>query len=449
MRIPFPKSLPGQIALLVAVALFVAQAINFALLLSERRQSRLNSVIVPAVTRLVDVSERLQSGRMPLVARLRVGGMSLEPANPVPPQASRRTEIEQLARNAFAEAGVTTGPILATVLPVRPDDPRLAEMPPRRKRQLLRLGGELVIASEQAGFGWLTARAPWPRMEQATILQLIAQTLILYGIVLVPVLFATRRMAQPLGELAAATRRYRPGARAEPLRERGPGDVRSVIAAFNALSLRIDALIDEKDRMLGAIGHDLRTPLAALRVRIESVDDEADRTRMADIIDEMNRTLEDILSLARLGRSSEAPAETDIGALVDAAVEDFRDLGAPVTLADPPRVTHRLKPGLMRRAVRNLIENAVKYGGGAEVSLRVEPRSIGIEVADRGPGIPADQLASVFDPFTRLETSRNRDTGGIGLGLAIARAIAEEAGGAIELRNRDGGGLLATIRLPR
>lgn len=449
MRFPFPRSLPGQIALLVAIALFAAQAINFALLLNERRQSRFNSVIVPAVTRLVDVTERMQAGRMPLVARLRFAGLAVEPNNPIPPNASRRADIERVARTAFTEANIPVGQILATVRSIRPDDPRLEELPPRRKRQLLRLGGEMVIATEQRGLGWVVVRAPWPRMERATILQLIAQTLILYGIVLIPVLFATRRMAKPLGELASAARAYRPGGTATPLVERGPGDIRAVISAYNALSLRVDGMLDEKDRMLGAIGHDLRTPLAALRVRIESVEDEADRARMADIIDEMNRTLDDILSLARLGRPSEPPTETDVGALVDAVVDDFRDLGAPVTLIDHPRVTYRLRPGLMRRAVRNLIENAVKYGGAAEVQLRPEPRVIGIEIADRGPGIPPAQLAAVFDPFTRLETSRNRETGGIGLGLAIARAIAREAGGDIVLANRDGGGLVATIRLPR
>ena len=163
----------------------------------------------------------------------------------------------------------------------------------------------------------------------------------------------------------------------------------------------------------------------------------------------MHRTLEDILSLARLGRPSEAAGEVDLAALVDAVVDDFRDLDHPVVLADPPRVIARLRPSLMRRAVRNLIENAVKYGGGAEVRLIDAADAIRIEIADRGPGIPADALVRVFDPFTRLEQSRNRETGGIGLGLALARAIARDAGGDITLANREGGGLVATIRLPR
>ena len=130
-------------------------------------------------------------------------------------------------------------------------------------------------------------------------------------------------------------------------------------------------------------------------------------------------------------------------------MDDFRDLGRDVTFEDAPRLTLRLRPGLMRRAVRNLIENAVKYGSHAAVRIVPTPGAVAIEVADAGPGIAEEQIARVFDPFTRLETSRNRDTGGIGLGLALALAIVRDAGGEITLANRAEGGLLATIRLPR
>lgn len=278
---------------------------------------------------------------------------------------------------------------------------------------------------------------------------LFAQTLIIYVLILVPVLWLARRIARPLRALAVAARTFTPGSAPEPLAVDGPSDVRDVVAAFNALTRRVTAMLDEKDRMLGAIGHDLRTPLAALRVRIESVEDEQDRARMADTIEEMSRTLDDILSLARLGRPSEAITEVDLAALVDAVVEDFRDLGADVSFEEADRLRMRLRPTLFRRAVRNLIENAIKYAGAVEVSLQQTPGRVLVCVADRGPGIPADRMEAVFDPFTRLEGSRNRDTGGIGLGLALARAIVRDAGGDITLANRDGGGLTATITLPR
>ncbi|AJP74390.1 sensor histidine kinase [Sphingomonas hengshuiensis] len=462
MRRFLPTSLAGQIALLVAIALFVAQAINFGMLLRERHGMRFAQFIVPTVTRLADASERMTSvdeaGRPPLRAA-RDGGRSfrsdprtrieIHEANPIAADARSRPDIEEDVRRGLKESGIDFGRVIASVQPIEPDAPQLRRMSPMRAERLRRLGAELQIAVEIPGKGWLATNSPWPRVEGSLMWQLLAQTLILYVCVLIPVLLAGRRIAAPLRALATAARGFRPGDGAPPLEERGPGDVRAVIGAYNALGLRVNAMIDEKDRMLGAIGHDLRTPLAALRVRIESVEDDDDRNRMADTIDEMNRTLDDILSLARLGRPSEPATDVDMAALIDAVVEDFRDIGNDVSFEESPRLKMRMRPSLMRRAVRNLIENAVKYAGAAEVRLLPGETTVAIEVADRGPGIPADKLTAVFDPFTRLETSRNRDTGGIGLGLALARAIVSDAGGQITLANRAGGGLLATITLPR
>ncbi|MES2444913.1 MAG: HAMP domain-containing sensor histidine kinase [Pseudomonadota bacterium] len=456
MRRYLPKSLTGQIALLVALALFVAQGINFALMLGARRDARFEQTIGPAVARLVDASERLTGPQDPpetprrgprdFDSRTRV---RIQPTNPAAGVPHRRPDIEEAIRRGMTDGGIAVRDVIAAVQPIDETTPMPRKMSAERMQRLRRLGAELRVAVQLPDGRWLSLDTGWSRNERVLIWQLIAQTLILYIVVLIPVLLATRRIARPLRTLAVAAGGFQPGDGAEPLEERGPGDVRAVIAAYNALSLRVTAMLDEKDRMLGAIGHDLRTPLAALRVRIESVEDDEDRTRMADTIDEMNRTLDDILSLARLGRPSEPPTEVDLSALIDAVVEDFRDLDLPVTFEETPRLTMKMRSGLMRRAVRNLIENAVKYGHGAEVRLVPSEKSVAIEVCDRGPGIPEDKLALVFDPFTRLETSRNRDTGGIGLGLALAQAIVRNAGGDILLANREGGGLVATIRLPR
>lgn len=443
-----PTSLPGQIALLVAIALFVAQAINFTLILRERRNARFAGATAAAIARLVDASERLNAGR-PLLALHRRSRVTLVPANPLHGSDQRLPQVERTVHDGLVEAGVTAHNVFATIRPIRDDDPRLHHMPPRQAKRFRELGAELAVAVEQPGRGWLSLSVGWPQSGRGVIAQLIAQTFILYGIVLLAVLWIGNRIARPLRTLAVAAHGFRPGEDAEPVAERGPADVRAVIAAYNTLGTRVSAMLHEKDRMLGAIGHDLRTPLAALRVRIESVDDEQDRARMADIVDEMARTLEDILSLARLGRPSEPPVDVDLGALVDAVIDDFRDLGHDITADDPARLRMRLRPALMRRAVRNLIENAIKYAGSAEVRVAPLPTGARIDVLDRGPGIPPDRIEGVFDAFIRVETSRNRDTGGIGLGLALARAIVEEAGGTIRLANRDCGGLVATIELPQ
>jgi signal transduction histidine kinase len=442
-------------ALLVALALFVAQAINFAMLLRERRAFRYGQVIVPAVTRLVDTSERLNNPAQPDRSRERRSGDAPQGGSRVQVTASnpftggeRRSDLEADFRQSLQDAGIKPLQVIVTIRRIAPNHP-LPGMPANRAERLRRAGGELRVAVELPDGRWLSLRSGWPRTERGLIWQLAAQTLILYIVVLIPLLLAGRRIARPLRTLALAARSFRPGDGVPPLEERGPSDVRAVIGAYNHLSRRVTAMLDEKDRMLGAIGHDLRTPLAALRVRIESVEDDDDRNRMADTIDEMNRTLEDILSLARLGRPSEPATDVDLSALIDAVVEDFRDLDHDVQFEEAPRLRMHLRSALMRRAVRNLIENAVKYAGGAEVRLLPGADRVRIEVADRGPGIPEDKLAAVFAPFTRLETSRNRETGGIGLGLALANAIVSDAGGAINLANRDGGGLLATITLPR
>lgn len=434
-------------AMLLALALFVAQAINFAIILEARRQARLQGVIGPAAVRIADAEDRIAAGRFRQPAEPR-GRLQLLDADPIAGSTTRLADIEAALRTELIEAGLKPGRIDTAVRPLTPEDRNSARLGRRQAARYARFGSELVIAVERTGGGWLVLRTPWQRNNRQLLGALLGQTAILYIIVLLPMLWAAQRMSKPLQALADAARRYRPGEAPPPLPEAGPHDVRDVITAFNQLRTRVGAMLDEKDRMLGAIGHDLRTPLAALRVRIESVEDEQDRSKMAETIDEMNRTLDDILSLARLGRPSEAAIETDIGALVAAVVDDFEALGAAVAFTEPARTTLRLRPALMRRAVRNLVENAVKYGGSAVVSIEAQPSEIAILIADHGPGIPPDRLDDVFEAFTRLETSRNRDTGGAGLGLALARAIVVEAGGTLTLTNRAQGGLLATIRLP-
>jgi signal transduction histidine kinase len=215
------------------------------------------------------------------------------------------------------------------------------------------------------------------------------------------------------------------------------------------MEARIAAMLAEKDVMLGAIGHDLKTPLAALRVRIESVEDDAQRARMAATIEDIARTLDDILELARVGRAANPPERAELSALAASVVEEFEDMGEPVTLAEGARISAEVHVTWLKRALRNLISNALRYGGTATVSVFAEPRAIVLRVEDEGPGIPEDRIGAMTEPFVRGEASRSRSTGGAGLGLTLARAIAEERGGQLVLGNRPQGGLSAEIRLPR
>lgn len=237
------------------------------------------------------------------------------------------------------------------------------------------------------------------------------------------------------------------------LQPEGPEDIQGLIVAHNAMEARIAAMLDEKDVMLGAIGHDLKTPLAALRVRIEAVEDDTERGRMAATIEDINRSLDDILSLARVGRPSDPVEPTELSALVADVIGEFEDMGDPVELGETQRIVLPVRATWMRRALRNLVSNAVRYGERARVSLTKEGRMAVLRIEDDGPGIPENEIARMMEPFTRLDASRNSGTGGTGLGLALARAIADQHGGTLALVNRHGpdgavAGLAAILRFP-
>jgi len=214
------------------------------------------------------------------------------------------------------------------------------------------------------------------------------------------------------------------------------------------MNARVVGLLAEKDVMLGAIGHDLRTPLASLRIRAESVKPAAERERMIATIGQMAAMLEDILVLARTGHSQEPRKSVDLAAFVDRLVEEYREGGQPVAMAPSPRIVASIQPNLLSRAVRNLIDNGVRYGVGATVSVTQVGVLARIAVSDGGPGLPPDAIEEIGKPFVVGEASRHRAAAGSGLGLAIARAVAESHGGALHLQNGSAGGLIATVEIP-
>ena len=304
------------------------------------------------------------------------------------------------------------------------------------------------------GQGWMVVRMPVPQPERGLLLTLVGQTLLLYALLFGAIAVMLGRITRPLKALTGRLEHFAATRDVDgQLEPQGPDDVRRLIGAHNAMEDRIVAMLDEKDVMLGAIGHDLKTPLAALRVRIESVEDETERAKMAGTIEDITRSLDDILSLARVGRPSDPLEATELSALIAQVAEEFEDMGEPVSFGAAERIVLQLRVTWLRRAVRNLVVNALRYGQRARISLAREEGQAVIRIEDDGPGIPADQLARMLEPFTRGEPSRNSLTGGAGLGLTLARAIAEQHGGALRLSNRLGAGgavigLTAVLSLP-
>jgi signal transduction histidine kinase len=256
-----------------------------------------------------------------------------------------------------------------------------------------------------------------------------------------------RRIASPLRRLTEAADTLGRGEAVSPLLERGPEDIRRTTVAFNRMQERIHRFVTDQTRMLAAIGHDLRTPLTTLRLRAELVEDPELQARMLDTIDEMQVMTDSALALARQEANTEPTRTIDLTALVESVCDDLSELGQPVRFKPSARITYRCRPDGLRRVIRNLIENAVRYAGSADVSLVAEASSVKILVEDDGPGIPIDSIEEVFAPFFRLEGSRSRETGGSGLGLSIARAIARQHGGDIVLSARKPG-LQAAVVLP-
>ena len=257
-----------------------------------------------------------------------------------------------------------------------------------------------------------------------------------------------RRMAKPMRGLAAAAGRFGRGEAVDDLPEAGPAETRETVRAFNLMRARLDRYVRDRTAMLAAVSHDLRTPITSLRLHAEFVEEAETKAKILAALDEMQRMTEDALAFIREDMQREETRTVDLHALVDSVAADLAELGHDIAVADSDRVLAACRPAALRRALRNLLENAAAYGGRAAVQIERDDGELRVLIEDEGPGIPEAELERVFEPFVRLEASRSRDTGGSGLGLAIARSIVRGHGGDIVLTNRAEGGLRATVALP-
>jgi signal transduction histidine kinase len=317
--------------------------------------------------------------------------------------------------------------------------------PPRFDERVL--FAPFQVAVRQTDGGWLVAR-PQPSLRLNSWQGQLLITLMLSILAITPLawLFA-RRLAAPISAFATAAERLGRDPRAPPLEVGGSSEVMAAAEAFNRMQERLRRYVEDRTAMVGAIAHDLRTPLTRLRFRIEAAPDEI-RAKLAADIDQMDAMISATLGFVRDATRAGPREKLELSSLIESVLDEAAETGADATALPSERLVVEGDPVALRRLAANLVENALKYGVRARGRVFTEDGHAVIEVDDDGPGIPSEEQERVFEPFYRGEPSRSRETGGAGLGLAVVRSIARAHGGDVMLRNRPGGGLTARVTLP-
>lgn len=329
--------------------------------------------------------------------------------------------------------------------------------PPNRPREVLMRGlpwdGAVTVSLEFPDTGWLVLHMPLPKPRPWHSPTFLLAFLLMTAAAALLSLWAVRRLVGPVTTLAAAAERLGRDVNAPPLPEDGPLELATAAHAFNTMATRIRRFVQDRTFLLTAIGHDLRTPITRLKLRAEFLEDDEQRAKFIADLDELDMMLSATLAFGRDAADAEPATPLDLGALLRTVLDETADArpesAENLHYAGPEHLTLAGRPVALKRAFANLVQNAVKYAGNATVTLT--PPAAGqarITVDDTGPGIPPDELERVFDPFYRLEQSRNRETGGTGLGLPIARNILRAHGGDVTLTNRPGGGARAVVVIP-
>ena len=305
---------------------------------------------------------------------------------------------------------------------------------------------ELTLLIRFAAGDWLNVRTMFYRPALQLTPQALLPVVLMAVAVALVARWTARRVVGPMRALALGANRLGRVLDAYPLPMTGSSEVRETTLAFNWMKARLTCFVNERTRMLAALSHDLRSPLTAIRLRIEILDETEDNVRLKALDEEMQAMVEETLEFARGVARAEPAAEIDLAALLADLVNDVGEERANLAPSSPPPIT--IRPHALNRALRNLIDNGVRYGDIAMVKLERAPGLAVITVTDKDEGLPKERLEAVFEPFVRLEESRRRDTGSLGLGLANARINIQAHGRTVVLRNVAAGALEAVVCLP-
>ncbi|MEJ0012062.1 MAG: ATP-binding protein [Bauldia sp.] len=465
MRRLLPDSLAAWALLILIAGLAIAEVATLTTILQNR-------AVNTRMTGFFHLSERVSSmsraiaaeptdGRAALVAALSSDTLSVGIGRtPVARDSAggneELAELEDIMQERLADSGVTDVRVERN-FPDAGDDAASPEVNGDAgpvERFLTEFGEDYTlddsyIVSVQLKDGtWVNFGIPVAPSPNWWSLNTVALTALVIALVLAASIWALRGLTAPYAVLAAASERLGRDLNASALPEKGPREVRAAAHAFNIMQERLQRSFADREQLVAAISHDLRTPTTRLRLRADFIDDPEQRARMLADLDEIETMTRSVLTFASNNAQPEPRAVIDLVSMLRSLCDDMP--GATLALAadTPARVAYQAEPVALRRAVTNIIDNAVKYGHAARVSLAVAKHAVHIVVDDDGPGIATADTETVFRPFRRLESSRNRETGGTGLGLTIARTVARAHGGEVTLTNRAEGGLRAEIVLP-
>ena len=433
-----------ELSAAILIALLASNAVTLAIVEYQR------SVEIRS-ERLTAIEDRLSAlagllGRLPVseqdallkVASVRRERISIGSIPRVAKDALRDAEAEARVRATLGE--LASGDIRIA----KRGSPEFNIFASRQRTGLERLSVAIWLGDGK----WLNAEFVWP--PGSSLLPGVTLSAGVAALALLAVaIWIAYRFSGPLQRLSEASAEMALGKAVAPVPETGPFALRNAAHSFNIMSRRLMATLENQRVLLASIAHDLRTPITSMKIKTEFIDDSELRERMNASLDELQAMTEAALEAARTGMGEEPAREVDVAALVESMCADLADLGGEVAFAEGEAVRAVCRPNEIRRATRNLVENALRYGTRARVAVTGQEALVSISIEDDGPGLKPEEIERVFDPFVRLESSRNRDTGGLGLGLTLARAIARGHGGDITLENRKEGGLRAIMTLMR
>ena len=464
MRRLLPRSLFGQTLFVLLAGLIASHLVGSWIYSMDRGQ------IVRAVggaqiaqritnlTRLVQEAPEAWRARIVAASSDETFEVALATAPPQTPITDADAPAAEALRQLLAEQLSADGSVAPLVSVSQPRGMMvgLAQRMMDRNPMMQGFGGmgplagfrEMQVAVPIDDGQWLIFATVLPDSGGALSLRFLVSMGIMALITLVVAIWVVRRVTAPLTALSLAARRLGEDLNAPPMPETGTVETRQAAHAFNVMQSRLRRMIEDRSQMLAAISHDFRTPLTLLRLRVENVDDPVEREKMLSTIADLDAMVAATLAFASDGARLTPRRPTDLTALLASIADDLADGGLPVRMDEAQPVVCECDPASLKRALTNLIDNAVKYGGSATVAIGTTARGIEITIDDTGPGIPEAELTHVFEPLYRLENSRSRETGGMGLGLAIALSVIRAHGGELTLSNRSEGGLRALVALP-